>query len=137
MTRGAPKGNVPWNKELKGGKRATPSIERKNPRADASSERWKKRGDYYGITKLSPGLKTMLNDFENAVRDEAECPFRFGPGDFEVQQDKATKKMQRAKRALVRKLRRLEGTLPPDSRGRKKADGIVRSSQIFLGVGND
>lgn len=67
--------------------------------------RRKPRRNETGVKSLSPGTRCLLLQFENALVSNL-C----GMGSYIV--------YIKAKRALVRRLRRIEGTLPRDPRGR-------------------
>lgn len=67
----------------------------------------------YGMRFLDPATRSALIRFEKAVRDYAD----------QHSNELATEYKQsyiQAKRALVRRILRITGEIPPDSRGRKK-----------------
>lgn len=74
------------------------------------------RGQFFYVDLLTPGTRTVLLEFEKAVRAYAKT-VRDGGEHVEY---------VRAKRAIVRRLRRLEGSLPPDPRGRKSKECNAR-----------
>jgi len=68
----------------------------------------------YGVKSLSPGTRSLLLRFEQAVR-QLEDARHHGLIDITMEKEDG---YVRAKKAIVRRLRRLEGTLPYDMRGR-------------------
>lgn len=69
----------------------------------------------YGVKHLSPGTRSMLARYEKAIR-EYERAFALAPFDCNDEKDA----YNFAKRGMIRRLRRLEGTLRPDKRGRER-----------------
>lgn len=64
-----------------------------------------------GLNRLSPGTVSALQKFERIVHQLAlgECSIL---------------QYRNEKRAMVRRLRRIEGSLPPDGRGRKRKESV-------------
>lgn len=82
---------------------------RKPIKASTALTRSLKKGQY-GLHLLSPGSRSLLLRFEKATRDVGgQSP-----------ESNVFAKHQSAKRALTRHLLRLEGSLPPDGRGRQR-----------------
>lgn len=73
----------------------------------------------YGVRLLSPGTRSHLLRFEKAVRDLESAKRRHGSLNIATEKEVYLN----AKRAVVRRLRRLEGTLPKDTRGRPRKEG--------------
>jgi hypothetical protein len=77
----------------------------------------------YGLTDLDAGTKTMLADFERAIRElvEAEAYHVMDRTDASASRASSAKRDYiRAKRTFVRHLLRKQGTLPPSKQGRKR-----------------
>lgn len=72
--------------------------------------------EHYGVRSLSPGTRSHLLRFEKAVRDLESAKREHGVLNIAIEKEIYLK----AKRAVVRRLRRLEGTLPKDTRGRPR-----------------
>jgi hypothetical protein len=74
----------------------------------------------YDVDRLSPGTKSVVLRFEKAVRDLAQHSTALHAHRLASATAESTVLLRyvRAKQALVRRLRRIEGTLTPDTRGR-------------------
>lgn len=70
-----------------------------------------------GVDHLSPGTRTALLRFERAVREYAVA-ITNAPFDASDEREH----YRHMKRLCIRRLRRLEGTLPPDTRRKRVKD---------------